>query len=598
MLRLVPWLVFFRALGKFCVHRHTRYTLAWLLALGTGATVWQQAHGYWDSAKRSDGFAGHTTVDFGSSYVMGRMVVCGESWYLYDRMHMRNVLVDAYPRTDEEPTQERSDAHKLMGWFMGEDSREGAKTFASSLTVLAAADGPTAALLAAAGRQEAWTDEKLAEAAKHRVGGPLYPPINAFLAAPMALLPPREAYYVHQIGDLVLVLLCGWGISLISGGRLWAPVAATVLLLYPGYFGGLHLSQTSTTALTFFVWGWVLIARGRPAWGGAVWGLLAFKPVWAVSFFLVLLLSRRWRACLGMMAAGAALIALTLPFVGLHSWLDWLEIGKGAADWYKIDKNWIRLSRDLLGLPRRYLLDFTIEDPLERDVPQAGLIGWTLLLIVLVVTAGVALLRPRAVRAVTGPGAAFLLLGGWLCCFHFMYYDVVLTFLPVMLLLADPRRYLRPRLWERQPLQWERRVLPGRQRWGAARALAAAIAVFRLPTTPPQRGREVAVLRLPARTLYGWLRNSFALLMLLILLAIEGPLRTWGYTSLSEPLDTYMVIFLWAWCGAWVWWKGRALTPRPSRRVPLRQEAAAAQSLPGLSRASADGLAVTPAPAR
>ena len=36
--------------------------------------------------------------------------------------------------------------------------------------------------------------------------------------------------------------------------------------------------------------------RERPTLGGLIWGLLAFKPVWALSFLCVLLLMRQWRA--------------------------------------------------------------------------------------------------------------------------------------------------------------------------------------------------------------------------------------------------------------------------------------------------------------
>jgi hypothetical protein len=597
MLQLVPWLVCLRNLGRFCAHRHTRYILAWLLTLGMAAVVWQRAYDYWLNTERNDGHAGHTTVDFGSSWVLGRMLVCGEGWYLYDRTHMFNVVIAGYPHADQDPNADNSDAAKMISWFVGEENPEAGQTFASCVTPVAAGDGLSAVLLAAAGRQEAWTEAQLAKAAEHRVTGPLYPPIHAFVAAPLGLLEPHEAYLAHQAADLVLVVLAAWGVSVASGRRLWVPAVAPLLLLYPGFFGGMHLSQTSTTALTVLVWGWALIARGRPAWGGAVWGLLAFKPVWAVSFFPVLLLSRRWRAALAMLASGAGLAAFTLPFVGLHSWLDWLNIGWQAAEWYKIDKNWIHLSRDLLSIPRRYLIDFSLHFS-KRDVPEAAVIGWAMVLTVVTVTTAVALLRARQVRAVTGPGAAFLLLGGWLCCFHFMFYDAVLTFLPVLLLLADPRWYFRPRLWERQPLEWEQRVPRARRPWGLARAVAGAVAVFRFPAAPPHGERQVAVLRLPAHSPYGWLRNAFPLLALLALLAIEGPLQKWRYTDLTEPMDTFALIVLWAWCGGWVLTRRTTFVPEKAGTPALAAEVAEDAALPDLHHAGAESVPVTPAPAR
>ena len=52
------------------------------------------------------------------------------------------------------------------------------------------------------------------------------------------------------------------------------------------------------------------------------------------------------------------------------------------------------------------------------------------------------LLGAKPPAPVAGPAAAFLLLGAWLSCWHFMYYDVLLAALPVCLLFTDPRRYL------------------------------------------------------------------------------------------------------------------------------------------------------------
>src|SRR5207253_2803043 len=81
---------------------------------------------------------------------------------------------------------------------------------------------------------------------------------------------------------------------------------------------------------------WGLAVRGRNVAGGMVWGLLAFKPVWAAAFFLVPLLTRRWRFALAMLGTGAALGLATLPFVGLQTWFDWLAVGREATGLYNV----------------------------------------------------------------------------------------------------------------------------------------------------------------------------------------------------------------------------------------------------------------------
>jgi arabinofuranan 3-O-arabinosyltransferase len=591
MLRLIRWIVLFRRLGRICIHRYTRYMLAWLVAVLAGTVALQAAWRHWEDSRRNDGCGGHTSIDFGSSYMMGRMLVKGQGQFLYDRNHLRNVLTEAYPREDEDPTQldkEPSDAEWFMSWIMGSDSDDVKKTYASCTLPLAAPDGLSAALLVAAGKEQAWTEEKMAEAAKHRVGGPLYPPINALVAAPLGLFRPLTAYHLRQYFDLFLVLLTAAGISVLSSGRLWMPVAATILLCYPGYFGNLHLAQTSCLALTMLVWGWVFLARGRPLLGGAVWGLLAFKPVWAVSFFAVLLLTRRWRACVGMLGMGLALALATLPFVGLNSWWDWLEIGREATFWYKIDSNWIHLSRDLLSMPRRYLLDWNV-DYRQRDRLDAAILGWSLLAGVAFVTIAVALWRWREVRSTRGPKAAFLLLGGWLCCFHFMYYDVLLSYLPVMLLLVNPHLYLRPRRWLRQALEWERRLLAPRKPALVVSSAGDKASAHFHKWRPPLGDRSVseasltgaaasqgqlAVLRLRTGSPFGWIRNPLPVLVLVTLLFIQEPLQMWDSELLNWPLDTYFLIVVWAGCGvAWAWRQQSAIPkaiaePRCERMQP------------------------------
>jgi hypothetical protein len=305
--------------------------------------------------------------------------------------------------------------------------------------------GVTAAL--AVGRRE-WTAGRLAEAGAPRVGGPLYPPVNAFVQAPLALLPPRPAYRTGQLVNVLLVFACGLAVVRLSGGRVWWPAATLLVMLFPGYGGCLNLAQNATLSLVILLWGWVLLARGREAWAGAVWGLLAFKPVWAAAFLLVPLLTGRRRMALAMLAVGAGLALATVPVVGVTPWLDWLRVGRQANEDYEVDQNWIDLSRDLAGAARRWVLDFDLD---RRERRQTGLvpavIGWGLLLAALEVTVRLTLLRGPAARAVRGPGAGFVLLGAWLCCLHFVYYDVLLAALPAAAVYLAPCRYRQRSFW-------------------------------------------------------------------------------------------------------------------------------------------------------
>jgi arabinofuranan 3-O-arabinosyltransferase len=557
---------------RFLLHPFTRYVAAWLIALGGAGASMYFAWTAFDEANRNDQNDGHTTIDFGGQYLMGRMLVRGYGQHLYHRQYQRRVLHEAYPRADENPSQERSDAENLMTWIMGEDDHQAAETQASFVNTLAGSDPLGAAVLLTAGQAE-WTPERIERIAVPAVGGPLYPPVNSFVYYPLALLPPRWAYRGSQIANVLLAFVAGLGACYLSRGRIWWPVAAGVVLAFPGFNGSLNLGQNAALTFAVVTWGWALIARGHPGCGGIVWGFLAFKPVWALSFFLVPVLSRRWRVCLAMAGTGAALAALTLPFVGLHSWQEWLQIGTEGTQTYKYDSNWIHLSRDLLSMPRRWL-DFSdqVSWTDRRDNFLATLQGCVLLAAVFELTARVAVLRWRKAHDGTGPGAAFLLLAAWLCSFHFMYYDFLLVCLPVFVLSTDWRRYLEPLYFlVLIPL--------------TGKSLDPKLTEYYRPRFVHDYPPPAPFLQ----TRYGhvWVINRMvpSLVALLAVVVYVYP-ATFVYLA-DFPYDTICVSLLWLWC-AWLWLRAPARPEPPPETTPKELTPALPVHAPKLVQLGAD----------
>jgi hypothetical protein len=155
-------------------------------------------------------------------------------------------------------------------------------------------------------------------------------------------------------------------------------------------------------------------------------------------------------------------------------------------------------------MPRRWL-DFESDWIARRDDVTTAVIGWSLLATVFALTVWFAILRWRQARAVTGAPAAFLLLGAYMCCFHFMYYDVLLSALPVFLLFTEPWRYV------------EKRFFSIRQRpWAVNRMIPSLVTV--LIVTP----------------------------------AALYPLL--GLGAFNVPADAICLILIWLWCG-WLWWR-------------------------------------------
>jgi hypothetical protein len=368
------------------------------------------------------------------------------------------------------------------------------------------------------------------------IGGPLYPPINAFFYYPLACVEPWKGYRINQVVNLVLAFTAGLGVSLLSRGRLWMPIAALLVFIFPGFAGSICLGQNATLTMNIVLWGWVLIARDRPLAGGMVWGLLAFKPVWLLSFLLVPILTRRWRVAATMVCAAAALALATLPFVGVHSWFDWVHVGREAAATYDADENWIWKSRDLYSIARRWMLDFNVDTWESGRIPYpmwTRILSIAPLVFVLGTLVTAAFLRRKLARSTDGPAAAFLLLGAWMMCYHFMYYDVLLAYLPVALLFTEPRRYLQPLFVGMWPFG---RTKPG---------------VELLSTYQPGayfRPRNW----LPYVHGYGQLVlvNSLVMSLVALLLAIQYVLPSFGLNVYHcTPWDTFVLIGLWLWCG-------------------------------------------------
>ena len=523
---------------RFLLHPAVRYLAAWILALSLGALYLDWAWDFFCDGRRGDGNQGHTFIDFGGQWLLGRMIVEGHGRNLYHRGFQRAVLLEAYPREHEVPVDQREpkdldkrDATDLLGSFMGYDDRP---ALASLVVPVSVADPLSVAVLAAAA-QPYWEGTRLEQAVRPR-GGPLYPPVHALLFAPVSRLDPQSAYRLMQIANIVFAFLAGLGVSVLLRGRFWWPLAAAAIIVYPGFPGTVCLGQNAPITLAILVWGWVLTARGRPGWGGVVWGLFAFKPVWGLAFFLVPLLTARWRMCLSMVATGMVLAAVTLPIVGLTSWFDWLAIGRMANQVYDTDVNWIFLSRDLLSIPRRWLLDFA--DPSTvSDLLLPAVLGRGLLLAVFATTALLAVRRRATAGEPTGPPAAFLFLGAWLCCFHFMYYDVLLSIFPVFLLFAEPEQYLRPVVLVAAPLEQVRHegYVPVPEQPlcllnNMVLTLLAALAA--LEYVVPQLGLE---LFLWVHALAPWPE------------IVPQPLE-FSFGFMGTPWNTFALLVLWLWC--------------------------------------------------
>jgi hypothetical protein len=514
---------------RFLLRSRTRWLICWLIALGAGGFVAEEAWTGFDQPKRADGNSGHATIDFGGQWLMGRTIVEGQGRHLYDRNYLRPIAHEHYPAADGEPQSATGDAEALLSWLAGVDHGEAPTVVASFLGPLAASNALDETVLLTSS-QSTWTEERLDYVTAPRIGGALYPPIHALAYAPLSLLSPRIAYRVMQGFILALVYFAGWVIQRLTQGRVWWPVASVFVMMFPGFSGCIALGQNGLFTFVLLLVGWWQLMRGRDALAGFYWGLLAFKPVWAAAFFLVPLLTARWRMAASMAVTGLTQIALTLPVVGWQAWRDWLEVGQMAAKEYTRQENWIFLSRDLLGIPRRWLVVYeellakrlvwegenAAEHP--EDHPLPALLGWGLWTTVLGFTLFVLWRRREQRKALTGPPAAFVLSAAIFSCYHFLYYDFIVAGLPVLLMFTEPRRYVELLFWQRP-------------RW------------LRCRRSPSGEGEAK-----PLST-KEWLMAAMPPLILVVIVVVPAISCIRDPSYHFPPSDTFTLLFLWAWCG-------------------------------------------------
>jgi hypothetical protein len=519
---------------RFLLRPTTRWAISWFIALAMLGFAVEYAHIAFDDRERADGNWGHASIDFGGQWVMGRTIVEGDGRQLYNRNYIRRAVESGYPPGGEGSKAKNTDAANLLSWLAGGDDAEAPRVVASFLAPLAATNPCEEVVLLARG-EEVWTPPEIEHVTAPHLGGALYPPIHALLYAPLSLLPPRVAYRVVQAVLLVLVFFDGWVIQRMTAGRVWWPVGSAFLMIFPGFNGCISLGQNGILSMTVVLVGWWQLMRGRDGWAGVVWGLLAFKPVWAAAFFLVPLLTRRWRMAAGMAVSGLVQIALTLPVVGWQSWLDWLQIGRMAAIDYLRQENWIFLSRDLLGIPRRWLLDFDggIAVDVEKH-PLPTVLGWSLWTVVLVLTLFVAWRGRRRMQAVSGSAPSFVALGAIFACYHFMYYDVMIAVLPVVLLFTEPRRYLRPLFW-----RWPPPAYPVEKVVALQRYYQPTLNDLTLPPLP----------LLPEGRRPRWVRAPIPPLLVFLLLIVPPVSIALDPSYHFPPSETFILLLLWAWCG-------------------------------------------------
>jgi hypothetical protein len=162
-----------------------------------------------------------------------------------------------------------------------------------------------------------------------------YPPTFQLLLMPLGALPYVMAWLVWSGALYGLYALLARG--MVVAGQRW------LVLLAPGAAVNLLVGQNGLLS-TVLIGGGVMLLRSRPLVGGALLGLMTYKPHFAVLIPVVLLCGREWRALGAAIASSAALALLAVAVLGVDPWFAFVHkaiepsalFSSSSSDWRSI----------------------------------------------------------------------------------------------------------------------------------------------------------------------------------------------------------------------------------------------------------------------
>jgi alpha-1,2-mannosyltransferase len=152
--------------------------------------------------------------------------------------------------------------------------------------------------------------------------GWLYPPIFLLLAAPLASMPYPVALAVWQVSTFVLYLAV-IGVIVDRMGKRGMAIGPTWLAVAVGFPAVLiNLGHGQNGFLTAGLFGAALLALpAHQLLAGALFGLLAYKPQFALVVPVALLAAGQWRAVVAAGITVMALVGITGLVFGVDLWL-------------------------------------------------------------------------------------------------------------------------------------------------------------------------------------------------------------------------------------------------------------------------------------
>jgi hypothetical protein len=144
-----------------------------------------------------------------------------------------------------------------------------------------------------------------------------YPPVMLLFVAPLALVPYYVSFAMWVMAPLASLAVV---VRRYTGHML----ASAAFVLYPGTVQSALTGQNGLLSALIVAGGFVNLER-NPVVGGAILGLLSFKPHIAATVYAALLFGRYWRALGAALVVSVVLALMSLIAFGPESWVGFLR---------------------------------------------------------------------------------------------------------------------------------------------------------------------------------------------------------------------------------------------------------------------------------
>jgi hypothetical protein len=256
----------------------------------------------------------------------------------------------------------------------------------------------------------------------------VYPPTFLLLFLPFGMVPPLASLAVFLLSGFI-VLLAAASRYAGRGQPRWTLLFS--LVLCPAVPFNVMTGQNAFFTGALLVAGFGLIGRSALL-GGALLGILSFKPQLWLMVPVALLAARQWRACAGAAASALILALASLVVFGPDIWRAWFGLMTAMDEAYAA---WVANGR-LNGMSV-----FACATWLGVPLAVANLAQWAAIAV-----AAAAVYRVFRRPAPVALQLAALLAATMLAAPHSSTSDAVLLALAASLYVAAPRRSTLPRL--------------------------------------------------------------------------------------------------------------------------------------------------------